>query len=93
MVENQTGHFQYTPQIATCALLNYVITTVSISAFSTKVLPFIQTHTHTYVIKRNEILHDDGGLSIQQYKMVFLLSHGIVRDGFYVGVVTREKAK
>ena len=26
IVENQTGHFQYTPQIATCALLNYVTT-------------------------------------------------------------------
>jgi len=32
-------------------------------------------------------------LSIQRYKLVFLMSHSIFTNSFYVGMVAREKAK
>ena len=65
-------------------LIASVITNVSITAFS----PIVLSFTHTFVINQNEILHADGiYLSIQQCKLVFLLSHDMFTDSFFVGVV------
>ena len=48
-VYNQTGHFSFTPQIATCAFLTSVIANVPISAISTIMLSFIHLYNFNHI--------------------------------------------
>ena len=78
-IYNQTGHFSFTPQIATCALLTCVIANVPISAIFTIMLSFI----HPYIINHNQSTHSPQSqwtLHHRVYSAVCVLLHSVIKN-------------
>jgi hypothetical protein len=57
-LNTQTGHLLYSVRTPTCVMLHFVITNISISAFSATVLTF----KHSYAISGNNTLNAQCGL-------------------------------
>jgi hypothetical protein len=71
--DTQTVHFPYTVQSATWVLLHSVITNVPIYAFCPTVLSF----KHSYAMRRNDILHADGGLFLHPTALTGFVAAGL----------------